>query len=109
MAAPDAYKGDLVTYNGMDVHYNGPDTIAQKTLYAVENLGGIMIWELTQDTTAADKSLLQAIGKAIAPCSTVREAGVGSLPARQGRAKIRAWHTALRTGDRRGITISLLP
>lgn len=67
VAAPDAYKGDLVTYNGMDVHYNGPDTIAQKTLYAVENLGGIMIWELTQDTTEADKSLLQAIGKAIAP------------------------------------------
>ena len=84
MAAPDAYKGDLVTYNGMDVHYNGPDTIAQKTLYAVENLGGIMIWELTRDTTEADKSLLQAIGKAIAPWPTVREAGCGFIAGQTG-------------------------
>lgn len=64
-AAPDAYRGDHISYNGMDVYYNGPDTIADKPLFAMENLGGIMIWELTQDTTDADKSLLQSIGKTI--------------------------------------------
>ena len=40
------------------------DTIAEKTRYAQENLGGIMIWELTQDTADWEKSLLQAIGNA---------------------------------------------
>lgn len=60
-----ACKGDHASYNGMDVYYNGPDTIADKTRYAIENLGGVMVWELTQDTTVADKSLLQAIGRSI--------------------------------------------
>lgn len=60
---PDAWSRDSVTYNGMDVYYNGIDTIKKKTRYAMENLGGVMIWELTQDSSAApDKSLLQAIG-----------------------------------------------
>lgn len=48
----------------MEVYYNGVSTITEKTLYAKENLGGIMIWELTQDSMDNDKSLLQAIGKA---------------------------------------------
>lgn len=48
----------------MEVYYNGVDTIAEKTRYAQENLGGIMIWELTQDTADWEKSLLQAIGNA---------------------------------------------
>ena len=47
----------------MDVYYNGVDTITEKTLYAKENLGGIMIWELTQDTSDPDRSLLQAIDR----------------------------------------------
>lgn len=64
-SVPDACDKDHVTYNGMEVYYNGVDTITDKTLYAKENLGGIMIWELTQDTRNADKSLLQAIGEAI--------------------------------------------
>lgn len=60
---PDAWSRDSVTYNGMDVYYNGMDTIKKKTRYAMENLGGVMIWELTQDYSAdPDKSLLQAIG-----------------------------------------------
>lgn len=62
-SVPEAYGRDHVTYNGMEVFYNGVDTIAQKTRYARENLGGIMIWELTQDTADREKSLLQAIGK----------------------------------------------
>ncbi|MDE7211382.1 MAG: hypothetical protein K2O03_08045 [Lachnospiraceae bacterium] len=62
---PDAYSKDHVTYNGMDVHYNGVDTIAEKTRYARENLGGIMVWELTQDTADPGKSLLHAIKNAL--------------------------------------------
>ncbi len=46
-----------------NTHYNGVDTIARKTRYAGENLGGIMIWELTQDTSDPEKSLLQTIGE----------------------------------------------
>ncbi len=61
-AVPTASKQDHVTYNGMDVYYNGVDTITRKTVHAKENLGGIMIWELTQDTSDLDESLLQAIG-----------------------------------------------
>ena len=63
-SVPDAYNRDHVSYNGMEVYYNGMDTIGSKTRYAKENLGGIMIWELTQDTTEKSKSLLQAVGDA---------------------------------------------
>ena len=61
-SVPDAYGGDHTAYNGMEVYYNGMDTIVEKTRYAAENLGGIMIWELTQDTGDRSRSLLQAIG-----------------------------------------------
>lgn len=63
-SVPDAYGRDSVSYNGMEVYYNGVGTIKKKTKYAKENLGGIMIWELSQDTSDPDKSLLQAIGDA---------------------------------------------
>lgn len=33
--------------------------------YALENPGGVMVWELTQDTADEDKGLLQAIGRSI--------------------------------------------
>ena len=39
--------------------------MVEKTKYAREKLGGIMIWELTQDTSDMDKSLLQAIGRVL--------------------------------------------
>lgn len=64
-SVPDAYSKDHSAYNGMDAYYNGVDTIAKKTSYAMENLGGIMIWELTQDTQNTEKSLLQTIGNTI--------------------------------------------
>lgn len=57
---------DVINYNGMEAHYNGMPTIGKKTDYALQNLGGIMIWEITQDTTGQDKSLLTAIGDRIA-------------------------------------------
>lgn len=49
----------------MDVWYNGCATIAQKTSYALQTLGGVMIWEVTQDA-AGEHSLLTAIGQTIA-------------------------------------------
>lgn len=64
-SVPDACDRDHAFYNGMEVYYNGVDTIAEKTRYARENLGGVMIWEVTQDTGDRSKSLLQAIGKNI--------------------------------------------
>lgn len=62
-SVPKASDTDCVSYNGMEVYYNGMDTITAKTRYAKENLGGVMVWELTQDTSNPDKSLLQAIGR----------------------------------------------
>ena len=64
-AVPEASAGDHVLYNGMEVYYNGPDTIAKKTRYAREALGGVMIWELTQDTSDKENSLLRAIGSVL--------------------------------------------
>lgn len=63
-ADPNAYKNDTTMYNGMEVWYNGIPTIQKKTQYALDNVGGIMIWELSQDTTG-DKSLQTAIGAVI--------------------------------------------
>ena len=62
---PDAWQYDHMSYNGMDVWYNGCATIAQKTSYALQTLGGVMIWEVTQDA-AGEHSLLTAIGQTIA-------------------------------------------
>ena len=63
-SVPIAGAADHTAYNGMEVYYNGVDTIVEKTRYAKENLGGIMVWELTQDSSDPEKSLLQAIGRA---------------------------------------------
>jgi GH18 family chitinase len=67
------YSDILTMYPNQDAHlkdnigllyYNGTETIANKAKYIVDNnLAGIMIWELTQDTNVADKSLLNAIHK----------------------------------------------
>jgi len=52
--------------------FNGPDTIARKTRWALdEGLAGVMVWELGQDAPD-DMSLLGAIG------STVHQATEGS-------------------------------
>ena len=61
----DAWKKDMVQYNGMEVWYNGVDTIQKKTQYALDNLGGIMIWEVTQDTADKGKSLQSAIAEVV--------------------------------------------
>lgn len=61
----NAYKKNVVQINGMDAYYNGMPLIKKKTSYAIDNLGGVMIWEITQDTTVKKYSLLTAIQKAI--------------------------------------------
>lgn len=64
-ANPNAYNTDVSMINGMQAHYNGIPTIQAKTQWALDNVGGIMIWELTQDTTDLSKSLLNAIGNKV--------------------------------------------
>lgn len=63
-ANPNAYNTDVSMINGMQAHYNGIPTIKAKTTWAKENLGGIMMWEISQDTLDRSKSLLSAIGEA---------------------------------------------
>lgn len=54
---------DHILYNGMDVYYNGKATIKEKAAYAKDALGGIMVWEITQDTHDESTSLLEVIGQ----------------------------------------------
>ena len=61
----NAYKKNVVLINGMKAYYNGIPLIKKKTNYAMDHLGGVMIWEITQDTTVKKYSLLTAIQKAI--------------------------------------------
>ena len=56
----NAYK-DSTVINGTTVYYNGIPTMKEKTTWACNNAGGIMIWEITQDTTNSSLSLLNAI------------------------------------------------
>lgn len=65
-ADSSAWKKDSAQINGMTAHYNGVPTIKKKARYAKKNLGGIMIWEITQDTSNVSKSLMTAIGKVAA-------------------------------------------
>ncbi|MDR2746850.1 MAG: hypothetical protein LBB77_05320 [Treponema sp.] len=65
------YRDILNNFPNQDAHvkdnigllyYNGMQTIHRKANYILDNnLAGIMIWELTQDTDTADKSLLNVI------------------------------------------------
>lgn len=49
------------------IYFNGINTISTKARYALQNnLGGIMIWELSQDSTD-EKSLIRAIYAALHP------------------------------------------
>lgn len=61
----NAGNGDIVENNGVSDYYNGKATIKQKTEFAYDNLGGIMIWELTQDTTDTNESLMTQIALTI--------------------------------------------
>lgn len=65
-AVPDAWSRDSAVYRGSTVWYNGIPTVTAKTEYALAHLGGVMAWELSQDTTDRTYSLLSAIGRAVA-------------------------------------------
>ncbi|MGL4108867.1 glycosyl hydrolase family 18 protein [Clostridium sp. LP20] len=60
-----AYRKDKATIDGKEAYYNGIDTIKKKTEWAKDNVSGIMIWEISQDTTDNDKSLINAIYETI--------------------------------------------
>ncbi|WP_445722232.1 glycosyl hydrolase family 18 protein [Flavobacterium sp.] len=63
-----SYADIVATYPGSEntdqvantIYYNGIPTIKQKTAFAVQNAGGVMIWQLAQDATGV-KSLLSAV------------------------------------------------
>lgn len=64
-ADPEAYGKDMVVIDGQEIHYNGVATIEKKTEFALQNCGGVMYWEVSEDTTKKEISLLQAIGKKV--------------------------------------------
>jgi len=50
------------------IYFNSYDVMQEKATYAVNNgLGGVMIWELSQDTNEISVSLLTAIASVITP------------------------------------------
>lgn len=80
--ANNAYS-DSAVINGTTVYYNGITTMSNKAKYAAENAGGIMIWEISQDTTNASLSLLNAIYNTTIPIvgqGTTTQATVTEIP-----------------------------
>lgn len=61
----DAMHKDIAIMEGNLVYYNGGATIRQKTDWALDHIGGIMIWELSQDSADEASSLLNVIGTAV--------------------------------------------
>jgi len=57
---PGAENKDAI--EGKYIYYDGIPTVNQKTQYVIDNqLAGVMIWEITQDSDNSTKSLLNAI------------------------------------------------
>lgn len=54
-------KKDQTIYEETTIYYNGLATMREKTIWAYDNLSGIMIWEVLQDTTEEETSLLEKI------------------------------------------------
>jgi len=57
---PQAANLDELTFAGVKNYYNGVSTIQRKTRLAMQRASGMMIWELSQDTSDST-SLLNAI------------------------------------------------
>lgn len=67
-ADPDAADKDMVVLDGREVWYNGRDTLGRKVALAkARGLGGVMVWEISEDCEDREKSLLTALGQAIGP------------------------------------------
>ncbi|WP_372880876.1 glycosyl hydrolase family 18 protein [Psychromonas sp.] len=61
---PDNACVDETAYNGNDINYNGITTVIEKTEYAMDHTGGIMIQSLQQDAyDNSDYLLLNVIDK----------------------------------------------
>ena len=60
-ADPENAHRDETQYLGSSVYYNGIETMKAKTAFALENAGGIMVWQIVQDTDNEELSLLGAI------------------------------------------------
>lgn len=66
-ADPDALNKDMVVLDGQEIWYNGRETLGKKVALAREyGLGGVMVWEISHDCDDPEKSLLTALGRAIA-------------------------------------------
>ena len=64
---PGSENADMATFApGDTVYYNGIPTIKQKTAFAMQNAGGVMIWELMEDDPG-EKSLLTVIDQTANP------------------------------------------
>lgn len=62
-----ALEKDMVVVDGREVWYNGRDTLRRKVALAKRRgLGGVMVWEISEDCEDREKSLLTVIGRAIA-------------------------------------------
>lgn len=94
-ADPAAARRDASVYNGQTVWYNGIPTIQAKTRYAVEQLGGVMIWEISQDTTDDALSLLSAIHQVVETLSPFDDVSPSAWYAPSVRA---AWSLGLMRG-----------
>lgn len=66
-ADPRALEKDTVVLNGKEVWYNGRDTLRKKVALAKrQGLGGIMVWEISEDCQDVDNSLLTVLEQAVA-------------------------------------------
>lgn len=66
-ADSDALEKDMVVMDGREVWYNGRDTLRKKVALAKRyGLGGVMVWEISEDCEDREKSLLAVLGQAIA-------------------------------------------
>ncbi len=80
-ANPANAYNDSAVINGTTVYYNGLNTMANKATFAAQNAGGIMIWEISQDSKDADYSLLNQIYRsATAVVGTGSQATVTQIP-----------------------------
>lgn len=63
---PDALEKDVVAVDGKEVWYNGRETLQKKVALAKgRGLGGVMVWEISEDCDDREKSLLTVLGNAI--------------------------------------------
>ena len=63
---PDAENKNVI--EAINLYYDGLPMVRQKAQYVKDNhIGGVMIWEITQDSENASKSLLNAIHSIFTP------------------------------------------